>query len=457
LRLSEDVPNFKEDADPKTGVVEPLQGKYIRLGTAPIVVWERTNGDHEVVTGRHRLDLARRSGEKTIPSQIVKESEGWTKEKVAILDAEANIRDNQGKVRDYVNYFQRVKLSEEEASGRGLLSRARGRDGFLIGRYGSDDLHAAFWNEKVSAEKAAAIADIGRGDDGLQRVGLDRVRAMSADELRHFMEALKAFGPPPSERQGNLFGDNDDAVRNAEKISEAVSAIVKEKRDSIARFNKATQREATADWEALSARNKQTQEELARWEHWTTDPQLVQQARERAGLPAAEKGFALQQESAEGRPAAEQAPDYGPETQKTMLPTGDLPGQGELLATEGSEREAGPGSIETRGMLLAPNIWLVWKKLAARFDSPTHDFTAPEAATELARADNASKRFERQLAPTERAFEMMSQADSDAFQDRYERGQEQPTPELQRAAAVLKQGSNVGIGVRAHLVIRQNR
>ena len=158
LSLSEDVPNFKEGASLTTGVVEPLSGKYERIGTAPIVVWERSDGRREVVTGRHRLDLARRSGEKTIPAQVVREAEGWTRGRVFTLDAEANIRDNQGKVKDYVNYFQNTKTTEEEASGRGLLARDKGRKGFFIGRYAAPNVLSAYQDGKIPAGKAAVIA-----------------------------------------------------------------------------------------------------------------------------------------------------------------------------------------------------------------------------------------------------------------------------------------------------------
>ena len=88
ISLSKDVPNFKEDADPTTGVVrgEELQGEYIRLPSNPIIVWERKDGRLEVITGRHRLDLARRNGEKTIPAQIVRENDGFTLAMASTLD-----------------------------------------------------------------------------------------------------------------------------------------------------------------------------------------------------------------------------------------------------------------------------------------------------------------------------------------------------------------------------------
>lgn len=75
IKLSKEIPNFKEGVN-ENGVVagEQLQGKYDRLGTAPIVLWERNNGDLEVITGRHRLDLAKRTGEKQSLLRLLKKA-----------------------------------------------------------------------------------------------------------------------------------------------------------------------------------------------------------------------------------------------------------------------------------------------------------------------------------------------------------------------------------------------
>ena len=99
IGLSADVPQFKSGADDETGVVEPLGGKFDRTGVAPIQLWKRRNGRYEVISGRHRLDLARRSGEKTIPSQVHHEDRGFDARRAAMLDAELNIRDGQGNSR----------------------------------------------------------------------------------------------------------------------------------------------------------------------------------------------------------------------------------------------------------------------------------------------------------------------------------------------------------------------
>ncbi|WP_375211520.1 hypothetical protein, partial [Hyphococcus sp.] len=118
ITISEDVPQFKEGANVK-GVVEPLGGKFERTGVAPVQIWVREDGRKEVISGRHRLDLAERSGEKTIPAQYHYESEGFGADQAAVLDAMLNIREGQGKVKDYVDFIKATKPRKQEAESQG--------------------------------------------------------------------------------------------------------------------------------------------------------------------------------------------------------------------------------------------------------------------------------------------------------------------------------------------------
>ncbi len=73
LVLEGTVKQFKSGAN-KRGIVTPLVAdKYERVGTPPIIVWQRLNGTKEIITGRHRFDLAQRLGEQTIPAHILRE------------------------------------------------------------------------------------------------------------------------------------------------------------------------------------------------------------------------------------------------------------------------------------------------------------------------------------------------------------------------------------------------
>ncbi len=237
LKLSKDVPNFKEAANIETGVVEgqQLEGDYERLGTAPIIVWQRDNGDIEVITGRHRLDLARRTGEKTVPAQVVKESEGFTKAMALTIDAESNIREGQGGVKDYAQYFKASpEVTEADARARGLLARSKGEAGFRIGKGAVDDVFAAFIGGKLNEAKAAAIATGAPNNESAQLAAMSKADKMSPDELEQFARILTRSTPSDKlkPKQGNLFGFDDTALQEAEAVASEVgkeSASIKER------------------------------------------------------------------------------------------------------------------------------------------------------------------------------------------------------------------------------------
>lgn len=226
--LSPDIPNFKEGAN-ENGVVagEELQGTYDRLGTAPIVVWERENGRMEVITGRHRLDLARRTGEKTIPAHIVREADGFTAEQARMFDIEQNIKDEKGSVRDFVRYFRSHKETEDEAKGKGLLSRYKGKRAFAIANNSTQGLYDLFINGKITDVKAEAIANGAPNNEAAQAAGIKASDKMSPEELQAYTSLLSQTKPKQSE-SGDLFGFDDSAVKEAEAIAKLVAKDKKE-------------------------------------------------------------------------------------------------------------------------------------------------------------------------------------------------------------------------------------
>ena len=120
LTLSKDVPQFKAGANAK-GVVEPLGGAWDPTGVGPIQIWQRLNGAMEVISGRHRLDKAQREGVADIWAQVHKESEGFTRDMAAALDAMLNIRDGQGSVADYAQFFKTAGITKDAADAAGLM------------------------------------------------------------------------------------------------------------------------------------------------------------------------------------------------------------------------------------------------------------------------------------------------------------------------------------------------
>ena len=301
LKLSKDVPNFKEGADQITGVVkgEELQGEYTRLGTGPIVVWERINGDLEVVTGRHRLDLAKRSGEKTIPVQLVKESEGFNKKDALTIDAESNIRSGQGRVRDYAQYFKNTEITEESARERGLLSRAKGKVGFRLGKSASDDVYTGFLGGKLSEAKAYAIANGAPNNDAVQAAVLAKADKFSPDELEQYAKILLRTKPSDKVKhaQGEIWGFDDSVLLEAEAVMKEVTKEEKTVKDRILAVKGALRRPEAArkmgleftDEASIRKEVERLENRLDDLKRTSTTPELYQEMRQRAGLAREEK------------------------------------------------------------------------------------------------------------------------------------------------------------------------
>ena len=303
LQLSKDVPNFKEGADAKTGVVkgEELEGKYERTGTAPIVVFERLNGDLEVITGRHRLDLAKRSGEKTIPSQIVREADGFTVEDAKTFDAESNIRDEKGTVKDYAHYFRNKDISQADAESRGLVARKKGQQGWAIGKQASDELYGLYRNGKISDDRAAAIARGAPNDADVQRAALrsSTGTGMDALTLEIHTRRLAAYKAENSSDvsdgggiQGDLFGEDDSAMQEIVAISKAAGELVKENKQKIAAVSGAVKRPEIAremgvdinNPEQVKAAIQALEYENSRLMSPTPEIEILNKIRRRAGL-----------------------------------------------------------------------------------------------------------------------------------------------------------------------------
>jgi hypothetical protein len=318
LRLSKEVPNFKADADAETGVVEgqELEGKYERLGTGAVTVWERKDGSKEVVSGRHRFDLARRTGEKTIPAQVIREADGWTKEDVQTLDAEMNIRDGQGTVGDYANYFRSKPMTEEEADARGLLARAKGQAGWALGKMATDDLYALYRGGKIKEEQAVAIATAAPASAGPQEASLQRVgskaalNGMGPQELRNFIQAVRLKTKALPAEQLDLFGSDDAAMNEAQKLAKVATELQRELDREIKSTDNAARNAAGAakkgikferDPQEILRENALLRLKRNEWDNWALKPELVGRVLERAGVRGQESG-----DRSQGTPGADE-------------------------------------------------------------------------------------------------------------------------------------------------------
>lgn len=287
LKLSDEVPNFKEGAGDTVEVSgTELTGKYTRIGTGRTVVWERLNGDREVITGRHRWQLALRTGVKDFSVQILREADGFTKEMARVLDAESNIRDNQGAVKDYAHYFRNTPYDEKTAIEKGLLRAgpdAKGRDGFNIGKYASDSLYALYMAGKIPERQASAIAKVAPNNEDLQRIGINAAQdGANIQETVARMEAAQATATASGKAsQFDFFADT-----SMEETWKKQGAYVAEQRKRLqdiisTRKSVINKPDAATSTGSIKTKLVQAQAELesaaadlTRWEKWASDPEL---------------------------------------------------------------------------------------------------------------------------------------------------------------------------------------
>jgi len=286
LKLSKDVPQFKEGAD-QEGVVKPLKGEFAKYAVAPIQVWRRLDGSLEIISGRHRWDLAKRSGRQTIAAQIFDESAGFDKKQAATMDAEINIRDDQGTVSDYVNYFQGAQLSKEEANARGL-TRGKGEEAIEIATNGSPELIAAHRAKQVSDSLAASIATEAPKDSRIQAVAIKAAQNKSAAEALNLMRAVQVIAPKPAEGgMADMFGFDESAMLEAQEMAKIATQKQREVGQRLSAITGASKNPKLAaaegidikDPEAVKRRIADLRQLKSSWDNWTTNSDLVGEIR----------------------------------------------------------------------------------------------------------------------------------------------------------------------------------
>jgi hypothetical protein len=292
------ITNFKEK-------ITPLEGAYERAGTAPIVLLETRDGSMFVVTGRHRLAHMRETGGETIPAQIFREADGFTIDMARVFDAEANIRDGQGTVRDYAKYFRETGVTAEQAQARGLLSRSAGKNGFDLGTNAVDEVYTGYRNHIITEEQAAGIARGAPRDPVVQQEAMVEAiqKKLSGDELEILSGLLlQKKGENIRSGQPELFevtveykkGLTDEiriATNQQNKLKAEISILKKAGRISDPEVAKTLEDYGfkPGDVEQINAKISELQTELQRWQNWVTDPQLHDTIREMAGLPRQER------------------------------------------------------------------------------------------------------------------------------------------------------------------------
>ena len=283
ITLSEDVPQFKDGAD-NEGVVDPLGGTFDRVGVAPIQIWLREDGRKEVISGRHRLDLAKRSNETTIPAQYHLESEGFGVDQASMLDVLLNIREGQGTVKDYVEFIQGTQISEEEADRQGILARQTGRRAYTIASEGSPALVAAHRADQISDIAATQVSQAAPNNEPLQAVGLKALQEGKSIAVSvNIVKAVNSMTRDTAQESGDLFGFDDSAMKEAENLARKAGQKQAEIQRTLTAVTGASKNPELAaaegvdvkDPEAVKARIEELKDQKREWQNWHTNPALV--------------------------------------------------------------------------------------------------------------------------------------------------------------------------------------
>lgn len=225
--MSAEVPQFKRGADPATGVVHSLEGLY-RPDHDPVRVWRRADGRLEIISGRHRLDYARRSGATRISCYVYDESPRRDARWARTFDLEQNIRDNQASPLEVAIYVRGENahgrpLSDAEIREAGIDRKgSRGEAGVLLGRFADEEVITALKNG-FSLDDAIRVVQFCPGDRDVQREGLRVMRGQpdetgaynnpgSITEARRVMARFLEVKKMQAEYQGgggqgDLFGE----------------------------------------------------------------------------------------------------------------------------------------------------------------------------------------------------------------------------------------------------------
>lgn len=203
-----------------------------------------------------------------------------------------------GTVRDYAHFFRNKDIDEAEASGKGLLSREKGKRGWAIGKFAEDNLYWLYRNGGISEERAAAVARGAPNDADVQNAALDSAKGMDATTLEIHTRRLKAFkdeggGNASGEAvQGDLFGVDDSAMREMVALSKAAGELVKQNKQRILAVKGVIKRPEIAremgvdinNPDAVRAAVAALEYENSRLMSPTPEPEIMDKIRRKAGL-----------------------------------------------------------------------------------------------------------------------------------------------------------------------------
>ena len=289
LTLCPDVPQFKQGADEKTGVVNRIVGAWQR-NAAPISVWRRTDGSLQVISGRHRLDACT---DADINCSVYEEGDRFNLDWARRHDVENNIRDGQASAFEIARYVRDSSLSMAEAVERGIARKGASLKGVELGLYASQELLDALGNGLVSPDDAYRVALAFRNDAEVQRSGLAVLldggswqEAYNTMAAKANLEAIARQNAANGMDMGmDLFG-NTDNEELYKRIGKYAAEKYRELGKELTAINGASRNPKVArkygvnvnDAAAVQQVVKRLQEERSRWKNFAVHPDLLKEA-----------------------------------------------------------------------------------------------------------------------------------------------------------------------------------
>lgn len=289
LKIDPERFQFKSGADKVSGVDSSNQigGTFDPKTAGNLLVWEDKNGERFVVNGHHRFKLAKDTGVKNVNVIIEREADGVSAEEARKHGVLTNIRDGQGSVQDYAEFVRAENMDESAAEREGILAREKGRRGFTIGKFSTDNLFSLVKDGSISPGSAAVIADVARKDEALEAAGIAATikKNMSDAQLKGYLQLLSRTDRT-SNADADLFGFDDSAVKKAEELSRLAAKHIREVGERVRVAKNAVRNpEAAGKMDVNVGKNAQNMlndalTEQKRWENWYTDSELYHQLEE---------------------------------------------------------------------------------------------------------------------------------------------------------------------------------
>jgi hypothetical protein len=280
---------FKSSADKVSGVDNSNQigGTFDHKTAGNLLVWEAKNGDRFVVNGHHRYKLAKDTGVKNVNVIIEREEDGVSAEDARKHGVLTNIRDGQGSVQDYAEFVRAENMDEKTAEREGILAREKGRRGYTIGKFASDNLFSQVKDGSISPASAAVIAQIAQKNEALEAAGITAAikKNMSDTQLKGYLQLLSQTDRT-SNADADLFGFDDSAMKKAEELSRLAAKHIRDVGERVRVAKNAVRNpEAAGKMDVNVGKNAQNMlndavTEQKRWENWYTDPRLYHQLEE---------------------------------------------------------------------------------------------------------------------------------------------------------------------------------